>query len=239
MLSVRIIKKAIFLLKNKAWRKGLYYGVGAGIEHLPFLKSLNLDCLVDVGANKGQFALVVRGLFSNVKIHSFEPLKEPAKTFNQLFLNDPLCELYNNAIGENEGEVKIHVSKKDDSSSLLPITDCQSDLFPGTEEDYEDSVVVMPLNTALSSDDVFGSALLKIDVQGFELSVLKGCNEYLNKFQHIYVECSFVELYKGQALAYQVIEYLSEKGFDLSGIYNISNDKQGIPIQADFYFKKS
>jgi len=46
------------------------------------------------------------------------------------------------------------------------------------------------------------------------------------------------EKYEGQALAHEVIEYLSQHGFKLAGVYNMSYDKEGIAIQADFLFSK-
>jgi len=52
----------------------------------------------------------------------------------------------------------------------------------------------------------------------------------------IYVECSFVELYQGQALADEVISFLREENFSLSGIYNLNYDKSGRAIQGDFLF---
>ena len=94
------------------------------------------------------------------------------------------------------------------------------------------------MHDVVSISDIKKPALLKMDVQGFELTALEGCSEYLNLFEHIYVECSFVELYEGQALAYQIIEYLNKFGYRLSGVYNLSTDSKGRAIQADFYFRK-
>jgi len=79
-------------------------------------------------------------------------------------------------------------------------------------------------------------ALLKLDVQGFELEALKGCEDLLHCFAWVYAECSFVELYEGQALADGVIAWLRERGCVLSGVYNMTYDKQGRAVQADFLF---
>jgi len=43
-------------------------------------------------------------------------------------------------------------------------------------------------------------------------------------------------MYEGQALVHEVIEYLSQHGFRLAGVYNMTYDKEGIAIQADFLF---
>ena len=113
----------------------------------------------------------------------------------------------------------------------------QSQLFPGTEEKEERKVTVRRLDTILCRDDIEQPALLKIDVQGFEKDVLEGCKTLLPCFSYVYVECSFVELYSGQALAHEIISFLSGFGFTLSGIYNPYYDRKGIAIQGDFLFE--
>jgi len=78
-------------------------------------------------------------------------------------------------------------------------------------------------------------ALLKIDVQGFELQVLHGAGGSLKLFDAVYVECSFIELYEGQALADAVESYLRIHGFQLAAMENVI--LQGVkPIQADLMF---
>ena len=89
----------------------------------------------------------------------------------------------------------IHVSERDDSSSLLPIGKNQSELFPHTGGREVRETPVLPLDEAIDAEEIFSPALLKIDVQGFELEVLKGCCSMLDRFCWIYVECSFIELY--------------------------------------------
>ena len=79
-------------------------------------------------------------------------------------------------------------------------------------------------------------AFLKLDVRGLELEALRGCEDLLARFAPVYAECSFVELYKGQALADEIMAYLGDRGFRLSGIYNLSYDKNGKTVQGDFLF---
>ena len=132
----------------------------------------------------------------------------------------------------------IHVSRADDSSSLLPISSLQNTLFPGTDEKEVRTVQVKPLDAVLSAKEIEKPALLKLDVQGFEREALEGCKSLLASFSYIYVECSFVELYAGQSLAHEIISFLDEFGFIVSGIYNLSYDRHGIAVQGDFLFKK-
>jgi hypothetical protein len=56
----------------------------------------------------------------------------------------------------------------------------------------------------------------------------------LDRFAAIYVECSFVPLYAGQPLADEVLAYLRDQGFRLSGVYNLTQERSGRAVQADF-----
>jgi len=71
------------------------------------------------------------------------------------------------------------------------------------------------------------------------MEVLRGCVTLLPCFSYVYVECSFVPLYSGQELAHEIIIFLNEHGFILSGIYNLSYGKSGVAVQGDFLFTKT
>ena len=234
------LKKLLFSLINGILRRSLLNGVALSIEHKEILKNLHPspNTIVDIGANRGQFTLLSRYLFPNAHVISIEPLRGPANTFRKLFKFDQNVILHEGAVGPEAKNVSMHVSARDDSSSLLPIGEKQTNVFPGTEELSLEEISVAPLNHYVQSDDLVSPALLKIDVQGFELEVLKGCGDFLEKFDYIYVECSFVELYKEQALADEVIQYLIYHSFKLNGIYNTFYDKKGIAVQGDFLFSK-
>ena len=211
-------------------------GSAAGVEHKFVLQNLSCDCVVDVGANRGQFALIARKIFPRANIHSFEPLEEPAQIFKRIFDGDHHVTLHTCAIGQEKTTATIHITKEDDSSSLLPITDAQSGMFPGSIEKETRQVAVLPLSQALGTISIPPASLLKIDVQGFELDVLQGSEDILNKFSHLYIECSFIELYEGQALAHQVIAWLEKRSFILIGAYNMYYQKNGMAVQCDFLF---
>ncbi len=203
------------------------------------MRQLECQTVVDIGANRGQFALIARSCFSEAEILSFEPLKEPAAIFRKVFISDSKVKLHEFAIGPYEKNTTIHVSSADDSSSLLPISSLQNNLFPGTAEKETRIIIVKPLGAVLSKLDIKKPALLKMDVQGFEKEALEGCKSLLASFSYIYVECSFVEFYVGQSLAHEIILFLDEAGFILTGIHNISYDRDGAAIQGDFLFKNS
>jgi len=194
---------------------------------------------VDIGANRGQFALVAHTLIPGAKIISFEPLAQPSQKFRELFNGNKQVRLHRIAIGPERGTADIHVSGRDDSSSLLPITELLDQLHPGTAESGVEKVQVERLAGVVSTEDIIAPALLKLDVQGYELETLRGCLDLLPSFAYVYVECSFVEFYRGQAFADQVIAFLRDVGFALAGIYNLAHDKNGRALDGDFFFVNS
>jgi hypothetical protein len=131
----------------------------------------------------------------------------------------------------------MHVSAKDDSSSLLAIGAQQITTFPGTHEERTTEVTVDVLNTYLD-EDLPRPCLLKIDVQGFELEVLRGAGDGLSRVDEVLVEASFVELYTGQALADEVVQYLAEHGLRLVDVLGIVRAVDGTALQADLLFRR-
>jgi FkbM family methyltransferase len=239
LLISRLCKLALLLWRPYYRNALIRTGVGAATEHESVLRYLGCKTVVDVGANRGQFALATRQSLNAARIISFEPLPGPAETFNRLFSSDPKVTLSQIALGAHAGRVDMHVSNEDDSSSLLPITALQHELFRGTQECGTDEVTLDRLDARLHARDIEKPCLLKLDVQGYELEVIKGAGQILSLFDFIYAECSYRELYKGQPLAHQVITHLQGRGFKLVGAFNSSYDMNGMAIQSDFLFAKS
>ena len=72
-------------------------------------------------------------------------------------------------------------------------------------------------------------------MQGFELEVLQGYEDILNKYSHRYIECSYIELYEGQALAHQIISWLEQRNIILSGVHWMHYEKNGRNVQGDYF----
>ena len=238
LFLTRIDKLAQVLRSRDLLRALVRNRVLVGAEHRQVLRS-DLAAVIDIGANRGQFALAVKRWSPGARIIAFEPLSAPADRFRKVFQGDSRVTLHRVAIGPAAGDATIHVSGCDDSSSVLPIGAMQERLFPGTGEVRTETVPVGRLADFVSAEEIVSPAMLKLDVQGFELEALRGCEVLLDRFQYIYAECSFVELYTGQTLADKVILWLSERNFRLRGVYNMFYDKKGQAIQGDFWFQRN
>ena len=235
LLLTRIDKLAHVLRSKELLRALVRHRVLVGAEHRHLLGP-DLSTVVDIGANRGQFSLAVREWAPRARVFAFEPLADPAARFRKVFQGDAGVILHQAAIGPEPGEAIIHVSAADDSSSLLPISKIQERLYPGTGEVRTETIRVARLADCVAPAEIVPPALLKLDVQGFELEALRGCEDLLKGFAQVYAECSFVELYAGQALADDVIAWLRARGFRLSGVFHLGYDPGGRAVQGDFLF---
>src|SRR5262249_44678873 len=98
LLCLRLRKLAT-ALTTKRTRAALLLGVTASIEHRGALHGANFRTVIDVGANRGQFALFCRNEFPQARIISFEPLSAAASCFRKLFGDDELVTLHRAALG--------------------------------------------------------------------------------------------------------------------------------------------
>ena len=216
--------------------RGLRHGVFPSLEHASVRFGAQFATVIDVGTSRGQFALFAHSRFPGAKLICFEPLPD-ARAVARKVLKGHRVELHGVALGSSRGETTLHVSARDDSSSLLPIGSQQVIAFPGTHETHEIVVSVDVLDAYLG-ETILRPCLLKIDVQGSELGALKGAGAGLARVDEILVEVSFVELYVGQALASDVISYLAEHDFRLIDVHSLVRAADGKALQADLLFRR-
>jgi FkbM family methyltransferase len=235
---MRKATKLLQLLRRRVWRRGLAHGSAAAVEHTRFLAAHSFGTVLDVGANVGQFSLAVRAIQPKARIIAFEPLSEAAARFDRVFSGDSGTTLVRRALGSQPNEAIIHISRRADASSLLPIA-LIGELYPGVVEEVATRPVeVETLDSCVNAEELRRPVLLKLDVQGFELEALKGATRTLPSVDHIFAEVSFFPLYEGQPLASEIIKWLAERDFELAGVYHISFDRAGRSVQADMHFSR-
>lgn len=228
------LRKYIELLQTPACWPALRHGVAATIEHDAALGRDHFATVIDVGANKGQFAVYARMRWPKARLICFEPLPEPRAKLLQVTRGQ--AEIHACALGAAPAEGRMHLATRTDSSSLLALGARQKAIF-GMEESGELRVPIDRLDACLSTP-LPHPVLLKIDVQGFELEVLKGATGLLPHIDAVYVEASYVELYEGQALHEEIERFLTDAGFSLDGRHN-TYVHQGEPVQADLLFRRA
>src|SRR5687767_3762494 len=73
------------------------------------LKDLDVNCVLDVGANRGQFAEEVRGIGYRGRIASFEPLQQEFAQLTQRFRDDDQWRGFPFALGAASSQTTINV----------------------------------------------------------------------------------------------------------------------------------
>lgn len=232
-MSPRLRKYAKLLQTPACW-PALLHGVAATLEHDTALGRDTFATVIDVGANKGQFAVYARNRWPNARLVCFEPIPGPRAKLVRVTRGQ--AEIQDCALGSAPGEGQMHLASRTDSSSLLALGRPQKAIF-GMEESGVLEVPIKRLDACLSSP-LPRPALIKIDVQGFELEVLKGTTALLPEIDAVYVEASYIELYEGQALHHEIERFLEESGYRLEGRFN-AHLHQGEPIQADLLFRRA
>jgi len=206
------------------------------------LEHHGIDLVLDVGANTGQYGMFLRELDYRGMIVSFEPLSSAHEQLIKRSRNDPDWIIAPRmAIGDNSGEITLHISGNSQSSSVLNMLDAHSNAAPDSAYIGDQRV---PLHRL---DDIAGSyvanssaAYLKIDVQGYESQVLEGSEHILPMIKGIQLELSLVPLYENQVLYREMIDKLDGLGYVLHALFPVFSDVQsGRLLQMDgIFFRK-
>lgn len=200
-------------------------------------KPRGLKTILDIGANDGSFARTTRERFPDAQIISFEPLGSAYQTLTKRMVGDSKFQAHNIALGETAGESVIHRSASDPSSSLLPMAALHKKLYPKSAEYTDEIIRVERLDDTLQATTLEKPILVKIDVQGFEGSVIKGGPETLRQADIVLVENSFTTLYEGQPLFADIHTLLKDLGFSYRGRSETHyNPGTGEPIYEDSVF---
>jgi FkbM family methyltransferase len=227
------LQKVFAILQKPVLARGLFaYGIPGAVEHLEIIAYVRPMHLIDVGANKGQFALATHSVMPNVRIDCFEPLPTAAKTLeNWARAASSQLRIHRVALSDKKGNAKFYVTSREDSSSLFLPTKAQRDNGINVKDTIP--VSMDRLDNIILPKEIRRPSLLKIDVQGGELNVLKGMGQLSEVIDFIYFETSFIELYEGQPLFADTHEFLKSKGFMLRGVANCHADRARGPSQAD------
>jgi FkbM family methyltransferase len=198
-----------------------------------------IDTVLDVGANEGQYATMVRRAGFRGKIISFEPLAGAHSKLKQAAARDPLWTVAPRmALGDHEGSLMMHVAANSVSSSALSMLDAHLHAAPESAYIGCEMVPVSRLDTIAEDMRVGGQNLfLKIDVQGFEPKVLDGARRLLDRTQGVQLELSLVPLYDDETLFLPQVDCLARKGFELwSLIPGFVDAETGRTLQVDGIF---
>ena len=178
--------------------------------------SHEIDTVLDIGANAGQFARLLRRSGFPGRIHSVEPLRSAYERLAAAASRDPGWTTERAAVSAEPGTLTMNVSGNSVSSSVLPMLDLHATAAPTAQYVGQEEVAATTVDEIVTARDLVPErTLLKIDVQGYEKEVLDGATKTLPAFRGVRTEMSLVPLYEGQALLPEVMSMLAAQGFEL------------------------
>ncbi len=236
-----ILIKALNKIFNKLGAEIVRYPIGDLKRRLKMLNHYQIDLIIDVGANIGEYTSELINLGYSGRIESFEPIGE---VYNKLFTVSKKYKNWNThkiALGDFDGESEINVAGNINSSSLLKMMPKHEQSAPQSKYIRTEKISVNKLDTifntiANSSNNIF----MKIDVQGYEMAMLNGAAKSLDNIIGLQIELSLVPLYENSVLFNDMLAFIESKGFELYSFENgFSDPVSGKLLQCDgIFFKK-
>lgn len=187
--------------------------------------------ICDIGASDGRWSLKCLEVFPEARYFCVDPLDENRAFLEQLRARYPNVHYWSGCLGSQTEVVTLNADG--DGSSILPG-------HTGNAYGIQRTVRVETLDNLILKEICPQPDLVKLDVQGYELEVLKGAARALTKIQAVIAEVSFLPFQKGMPVFYEVVGQLAEYGFAVYDILSLSmRPLDGAPAQTDLLFLRT
>ncbi|MEJ7670363.1 MAG: FkbM family methyltransferase [Casimicrobiaceae bacterium] len=200
-----------------------------------FLRQLRIDCVLDVGANRGQFARELRGIGYNGRIISFEPIGNEFLVLKEQFKNDLKWSGHQVALGSKEETMPITIPKLTVMSSLLDSAAADRDARKELVEVRRLDNMLPSLMTDFESSRVF----LKMDTQGYDLEVFRGASGCIENIQGMQSELSIQPLYKNMPHYLEALEAYEAAGFALYNLSVVNRVSDGGLVELNCFMRRA
>jgi FkbM family methyltransferase len=210
------IIKIIDRLLGESLRK--HYQVPSMEWSLGNMRRLGFDpeFIVDIGAYEGEWTALAGGIFPNAKflmLDAQENKKSVLEKISTATGGRIDCEIC--LMGPEDGVEKFfHVNEASPTASSALLDQAESPTVSC-------KMVSRTLDGILQSRNLPTPGLLKLDVQGYELEVLKGASQTLREVQAVLLEVSIIELYRDSPLFGSIDSFMNEGGFCLYDICSL------------------
>ena len=182
-----------------------------------------IDAIIDVGANIGQFAYMISRVCPGIPVVSIEPDPECFNELERTFLRFGIRgRCLRVAASDEPGEAGLNVHGDRVNNSLLDSG------MAGAGPVTRVAVQLARLDDLLADAQPVGRLLLKLDVQGYEMHVLRSAEQALQRCDAVIVEVSFERAYQGAAAPAEVLAWLDARGFRLHDLLDTLRNAPGL-----------
>jgi FkbM family methyltransferase len=172
-----------------------------------YLLDRHVDCVLDVGANVGQFGAHLRRVIGyQGRIESFEPLQAAFCALRTRSRHDPRWSAHHHGLGDVNQQMTLHIARNSVASSLRPLA-AESGLAPDAVQYVgQESVRIARLDDVY--DDVTrdaGAVFLKVDAQGYERQIIDGAPRSLQRLVGLQLELGLTPIYQGESMLEEIL----------------------------------
>jgi len=203
----------------------------------------NTRIIFDIGAYIGDITDRYEVLFPDAEFYCFEPIPSTFNSLKSRFLTKKNIHCFNVACGESQKEVNIWETRIGSGSSLYKpssylMNSVNKDMIAAIDIKDSHKVPQVTLDQFCHEKEISGIDILKMDVQGNELNVLKGASSLLDngKVGLVYTEVLFSSLYEGQCYYHDIATYLQGKKYELFDFTFLTNSGDGKLYFGDAIF---
>ncbi len=185
---------------------------------LRYLRDLDIEKIIDIGAHKGEFLEKMLEIEKVNYFYVFEPQKNIFRELNEKFSKNKKVTLFNYAMDKEISHKRLKINKLSMTSTLAEINERSlylklKNFLTFTKSNFENEYEVQTNTVDKIFDNInLQKTLLKIDVEGFEINVIKGSQMKLKEIQFILLENQFGNHYKNNNFD-DIIKFLSERNF--------------------------
>ncbi|HAC62323.1 MAG TPA: FkbM family methyltransferase [Cyanothece sp. UBA12306] len=198
------------------------------------LEKYQINVVLDVGANIGQFAQDLRKLDYQGRIISFEPLSSAFEVLKEVSDNDSEWEVHQIALGKQNGEKTINIADQSVFTSFLQSNSwCEQQFGQSSVGRGKETVIVRRLDQVLPEkiENIDQARIyLKIDTQGYDLEVFMGLGEIQTMISALQSEISVVPIYQDMPHLINSISLFEKAGFELAGMYPVNYDQSTLRV---------
>jgi FkbM family methyltransferase len=196
------------------------------------LRKLRINCVLDVGANQGQFARRLRGLGFAGRIASFEPVPHLLADLRAAAAPDPEWFVHPYALGESDGTAAINVVPGT-MSSMLEASEFGRRWSTQLRDSHTETVEVRRLDSVL--DEVTAGLpdpriLLKLDTQGYDLQAFRGAGGRRAEMLALQSEVACVPIYDGMPRMPEQLSEYESAGFEVSAMSPVSRHRKSMRV---------
>jgi FkbM family methyltransferase len=208
----------------------------AFVRHLSALfRKLDIRCVLDVGANRGQYRRLLRERVGyDGRIISFEPQSRNVAHLREEARADPCWEIRGHALGSADTRLDLNVMRADLLSSFLDPDPAMVPMFRDVNVvDRRETVDVWRLDSVRDALGSLENVFLKLDTQGFDLEVIRGAQATLPTVRALQTELSMQPLYRNAPSYREALDALTALGFAVTAMAPVSRDDRLRVIEFD------